>query len=178
MLRRPSELDRGLILADGLEDVSPENPYSQHFYKLDPFTNLPDGKVVTLEEFVGSEALQGSEFFREHLAPVDIRHVLGVDIGDEAGLKSCVRLMRGRKQAPFGEPEKAVLRLLVPHLCRGLGILERLLSVESERSLLAGAVSELAVACILLDQGGRMENRGWPARSRFPAVRENRRWHW
>jgi DNA-binding CsgD family transcriptional regulator/PAS domain-containing protein len=155
ILRRPSEFDKGTILADGLgnnDPIATDNPYSDYFYKLDPFVNLPEGRVVTLEEFVDAEALLNSEFYLHYLAPANVHHILGVDVRDESGNSASMRLMRSATAEKFSDSNKLACELLVPHLRQALRLYSRLLSTESERSVYAGAVNQLSIACIIVDK--------------------------
>lgn len=159
VLRFPADLDKGIILSDGLtgtEATSPDNPYASYFYKLDPFTNLPEGQVVSLDEVVSAAALESSEFYQQLLRPQGIYHILAVDIVDPDGVSASLRLQRGQDLEAFGEAPRQLLKLLVPHLRLILRLQHQLESTESERSLFEGAVNRLSVACIILDENRRV----------------------
>ena len=159
VLRWPSELDTGLILADGMsnsEVTSPENPYSSYFYKLDPFTNLPEGTVVGLDEVVSAETLESSEFYQQLLQPHGIYHILAMDILDPEGISASLRLTRNPDQTAFGADSRQLLTLLVPHLRQILRLYNQLENTKSERSLFESAVSRLSVACIIIDENRRV----------------------
>lgn len=155
VLRRPSEMDTGLILTDGLSSVEAmrsDNPYSSFYYKLDPFTNLPEGQVVSLDQFVGADALEGSEFYQQLLKPRGIYYILAVDIREPDGISASLRLQRGPEAGAFGDEPRRLLTLLVPHLRQVLRVFKRLENTESERTLFEDAVNRLSVACIILDE--------------------------
>jgi len=156
LLRRPSEDDRGVILSDSRARSfeSAENPYTSGFYAQDPFVNLPADAVVTLDEYVGTQTLLDSEFYRVCLEPFDIFHILGVDMVLDEGTKASLRASRSRKAQPFTRPEKELCRLLTPHLKQAISIHARIERIESERTLFAGAMTQLALATIILDEKG------------------------
>jgi DNA-binding CsgD family transcriptional regulator/PAS domain-containing protein len=168
-LRPPAEGDRGVILnqlrpAEGADasvsvqladpDDWPALAYREQFFALDPFVNLPPGKVVTLRELVPDAELQRSEFYRHFLEPAGVLHILGADIGVPAAFQARLRLIRGPEESAFSERDKALCALIVPHLERAIDIHARLSRMTSERDLFAGTVEQLAVGAILLDEHG------------------------
>ena len=159
VLRWPSELDTGIILSDGLSSSvaeDPENPYNSYFYKLDPFTNLPEGQVVSLDEFVSAETLQASEFYQELLQPAGVYHILAVEIRDSSRVSASLRLYRGPDQEAFAKEVRQLLTLLVPHLRQILTLYSQLNTAASERSIFESAVNRFSVACIILDENRRV----------------------
>lgn len=156
ILRRPSETDLGVMFSTEAPLPSPSPYFAQRLYTLDPFVNLPPNKPVLLSEVVEDSILLQSEFFKLALEPFDQFHVLGVDIHEQGGLRANLRLTRGRKQPPYGSAEKELATLLVPHLCRALLTYSRISGLETERLVYAGAMTQLAVATLLLDAQRRI----------------------
>lgn len=159
VLRYPAELDSGLILSDGLaskEASEPDNPYSNHFYTMDPFVDLPEGKVVTLDEFVSAEAMEESEFYQQLLKPNGIYHILAADFRDPGGISASLRLLRGKNRGAFGSESRQALALLLPHLRQILTLYRQRDNTESERSLFERAVDQMSLACIILDEDRRV----------------------
>lgn len=171
VLRPPAEGDRGVILnqlrpeagADARLTVQLADPddwqtatYREQFFALDPFINLPPGKVVTLEELLPSAALRTSEYYRRYLEPAGVLHILGADIGAPGSFQARLRFSRGPDEKPFSAADKALCALIVPHLERAIAIHARLNRMESERDVFAGAVAQLAVGTVLLDDHGRV----------------------
>lgn len=157
VLQPPSERSRGVMLNDGgVLDVIAS--YNESLYALDPFVGLPEGQVVGLHEFVGTEALLGSDFYRLAMAPGDLWDILGADLHVADGLEARLRVSRSRAQARFGAAERQLCTAILPHLQRAIRIHARINRIESERTLYAGAMAQLAVATILLDEAGRVLN--------------------
>jgi len=169
-LRPPAEGDRGVILnqlrpqpgSDSTVSVQLADPnewaalaYREQFFALDPFVNLPLGKVVTLQELMPDSELLRCEYYRHYLQPIGIRHILGADIGAPDAFQARLRLGRDANETAFSEDDKAVCAMIVPHLERAIAIHARLNRVASERDLFAGAVDQLAVGTILLDEHGK-----------------------
>lgn len=168
-LRPPAVGDRGVILnqlrpqpgSDAAVSVQLADPddwevliYREQFFALDPFVNLPLGKVVTLQELMPDDELRGSEFYRQYLAPAGVEHILGADIGAPDAFQARLRLIRGPGEQAFAAADKALCGAIVPHLAQAIDIHARLNRMASERDLFAGAVEQLAVGTILLDENG------------------------
>lgn len=156
ILRRPSETDLGVMFSTNASLPTPAPYFAQRLYTLDPFVNLPPNNPVLLSEVVEDSILQQSEFFNLILKPFDIFHLLGIDIHEKGGLRANLRLTRGQKQQPYGAAEKELATLLVPHLCRALLTYSRISGLETERLVYAGAMTQLAVATLLLDAQRRI----------------------
>jgi PAS domain-containing protein len=71
-------------------------------------------------------------------------------------MQARLRFSRRRGEARFGGPERDLLAQLTPHLRRAVEIHARLNRASSERDVYAGAVSQLSVATIILDEQGRV----------------------
>lgn len=154
MLRLPSELERGVILADGLPGLDGEigdNLYSEQFYSVDPFVNIPDNITVTLDEHLDMQALVESEFYQLTMAPFGIHHIAGIELSSGADIDASLRLTRPRDKPAFDSHDRALLNGLIPHLKRALRLHSRIESVSSEKELYALAVSQLSVATFLLN---------------------------
>jgi len=169
VLRPPAEGDRGVILncqrsttGDGDEIADPSDweatHYQEQFFAIDPFTNLPPGRVVTQQELVPDEELLESEYYRNYLKPIGLFHILGVDTVEPDGMLARLRAARRPDEPPFDSSHKALFEKLLPHLRRAIQIHARLSRTESERDLYADAVDHLSVATLILDERGRVLN--------------------
>lgn len=130
--------------------------YRDQQFMLDPFVGLPRDRVMTLDEFVSTEALLASDFYRLYLVPYRSRYVLGVDVGDLAGFDARLRLSRPPESTDFAQPQRALLELLLPHLKVALSIAARLIEAETDRSLYAGTVARFAIGAITVTESGRI----------------------
>ena len=155
ILRAPSRHELGLMRTSGGETRNIET-YHDRLHALDPFVNLPEGRVVTLHEFLSTEAVLASDFYRLCLEPSGFCDVLGADLRVPGELEARFRLCRSLGSEPFGDRERRLCEALLPHLQRALRLYCRINRIESERALYAGAVDQLKVATLLLDEAGRV----------------------
>ena len=170
VLRPPTDDDQGVILncvrpdsghAPGDSSLADPNDwevsaYREQFFSLDPFVNLPLDKVVALEDILPDDELMASDYYQHYLQPIDLFRILGVDTAEPGGMLARLRVSRRRSEKPFRDREKQWLERLTPHLRRAIEIYARLNRTTSERDVYAGAVNQLSVASIILDEQGRL----------------------
>ncbi|MCU1765993.1 LuxR C-terminal-related transcriptional regulator [Pseudomonas protegens] len=156
ILRPPSAQVDGLMVNTTGSSSEVTTSYNTHFFSLDPFVDLPNRQVVTLAEFVSNDDWLQSEFYRNFLEPVGVFHILGADINTSEGAQCRLRISRGRDDQPFDQQEKELLAQFVPHLERSIKMHMKLNRIETERNLYAGAVDQMAVGTIILDETGKV----------------------
>jgi DNA-binding CsgD family transcriptional regulator len=170
VLRPPSADDQGVILncvrqeqSSHSSNVTLADPndwqvsaYREQFFSLDPFVSLPLGKVVALEDILPDKDLVTSDYYLHYLKPINLFRILGVDTSEPGGMLARLRFSRSASEARFKTTERHLLTLLTPHLSRAIEIYAKLNRMTSERDLYAGAVNQLSVASIILDEQGRM----------------------
>ncbi|ROS04943.1 DNA-binding CsgD family transcriptional regulator [Sinobacterium caligoides] len=169
ILRPPSQDINGLILnyrhspSGGNQVNNASKPkdwaitaYQQHFFALDPFTDIPCGKVITLTELMPDEELTASEFYKQYLEPAGVFHILGADTRTCDGYSARFRATRGKQESAFADIERQLLQRIMPHLCRAVEIHSKLQRTKSERDLYAGAVSQMSMGTILLNEQGEV----------------------
>ena len=170
VLRPPTADDQGVILNcvrpepnlitvdESLADPNDweVSAYREQFFSLDPFVNLPLDKVIALEDILPDKALVTSDYYLHYLKPIDLFRILGVDTAEPGGMLARLRFSRRRSEARFKARERQLLALLTPHLCRAIEIYAKLNRMASERDVYAGAVNQLSVATIILDEQGRL----------------------
>lgn len=168
-LRPPANDDAGLLLnyrrpepgsapTFDLADPSdwPASAYREYFFALDPFVNLPDGKVVTLAELLPAEKMAASEYYSQYLKPAGVFHIIGADTREPGGSVANLRVCRGQPEAEFDQRDRQLINMLMPHLKRAIQLHTHIKHTESERDLYSNAVDKLAVGTVILDQRGRL----------------------
>jgi DNA-binding CsgD family transcriptional regulator len=130
--------------------------YARHYFALDPFVQLPLGRVVTLDQVVSPDILEGSEFYRDYLVPHDAVYHLGVDLRAGAHHHVRLRVCRPRRAGPFGPSDRALCELLVPHLQAAVDAHSEFELTRTERSVYAQAMDHLTMATLILDHQGRI----------------------
>ena len=170
VLRPPSADDQGVILNCVRQDQDLDNDketladpndwevsaYREQFFSLDPFVSLPLDKVIALEDILPDKELVTSDYYLHYLKPINLFRILGVDTSEPGGMLARLRFSRRASEARFKTTERQLLTLLTPHLSRAIEIYAKLNRMTSERDLYAGAVNQLSVASIILDEQGRM----------------------
>jgi len=130
--------------------------YYQRFMALDPFVQLPEGRAVTMHDFVNPAELERSEYFREWLMPLDTVYAIGVDLRDKARYHARLRICRPREAGNFTREDCGFVESFVPHLKTAIQLFSELDAVRSERSFYAEAMDQLTLATIVLDENCRI----------------------
>ena len=170
VLRPPSADDEGVILNCVRQDENVDNShvtladpndwevsaYREQFFSLDPFVSLPLDKVIALEDILPDKDLVTSDYYLHYLKPINLFRILGVDTSEPGGMLARLRFSRRASEPRFKATERQLLTLLTPHLSRAIEMYAKLNRMTSERDLYAGAVNQLSVASIILDEQGRM----------------------
>lgn len=172
VLRPPAPGDRGVILncvrpPDGAGDTARPladpgdwevTAYREQFFSLDPFINLPLDQVIALEDILPDTELMASDYYLHYLEPIGLFRILGVDTGEPSGLLARMRISRRRDEPAFSSRDRELLENLTPHLRQATRIYASLHRMASERDIYAGAVDQLSVATIILDEKARLLN--------------------
>ena len=151
---RPEPGDSGDTLAD--PDDWQAASYQEEFFSLDPFVNLPRDQIIALEDVLPDIELENSDYYRHYLKPVGLFHILGVDTAEPGGMLARLRFSRRKDEPRFSTEERSLLERVTPHLRRAIQIYATINRTTSERDVYAGAVSQLAVASIILDEQARV----------------------
>ncbi|MFP5306119.1 MAG: helix-turn-helix transcriptional regulator [Gammaproteobacteria bacterium] len=153
ILRPPSPQSDGVILNTDTIDAEGARSYQTHFFALDPFVGLPDGEIVSPQDLLGARWSE-TALYREYLRPFDVEHLVGADITTADGIECRFRVSRGRDMRPFDAEDRALCRLLLPHLRRAIQLHARLDGLECERQLFAGVVNRLQLGIVGFARSG------------------------
>ncbi len=158
LILRPATVNQpALIIGARLGAVfaAHSSPYTSHAqFALDPFVNLPTDRVMTIEEFLGREQWQKSEFNLKFVKPRGIGPILGADVRTSNGIECRFRICRLESGKPYSEADRAYCQALLPHIKRAVHIHSRFETIESERKLFVSAVDGLRVGTAILDESG------------------------
>jgi len=156
ILRPPGTNAMALIMREGDQDAQLyDYVYTQFpILLLDPFAGLPPDRTVTLDEIVDPEEYVKGEFFRQYVAPRQVRYVLGADIHGEQGREFRLRFTRPPEAEDFSANDKALVDSLIPHFKGALNLHTRLGQMETEMKLYANVMSSMLVGSLILDGKG------------------------
>ena len=155
LVRSPASGEPGQLYSwGGTPDI--EAACARRYFALDPFVQLPEGKVVTLHELVPREQLETSELYRDFLEPLDTVYNLGVDIREEHRLHVRLRISRSARVGDFSNAERCFCQLVVDHLRAAVRTHTELDLMRAERAAYADAMDHLTLAAFFLDESGRV----------------------
>lgn len=143
------------ISYSGVQDVPDVNEfYNDNFYGIDPFVNLPLEKAFTVCDFVSEPKWLDNVFYNQFLAPMDVFHVLGVDIRASNGIDCQIRICRPQDAPKFSDAEKEFLELMVQHMKRCVELHTKQRDEQSTNQLFSSVIDRLMFGSIILDQYG------------------------
>jgi DNA-binding CsgD family transcriptional regulator len=156
LMLRPPSADLAPLMVNSAGDwpITREAEYNKHYYALDPFVDLPQDRVFTVNELIGDANWRESEFYKNFLKPLDILHALGADIRTDDGIECRLRAARPHREQPFSTADKALCAAVLPHLRRAVRLHSQLELMDSERRLYAGTVDRMLVGTVTLDETG------------------------
>ncbi len=160
-LREPLGEDGGLLfissdkLAKTLIDDH-DNPYTDQYYTSDIMSNLPWGKVVTIDELMSYDSFENTELYRICMAPIDIYHMAGIDLRLANGQRFTVRFCRPRAADNFSADDRAFMLELAPHIQRAVANGMQLIQLDSERKLFSSTISGLSIGIVTLDKRSKV----------------------
>lgn len=128
----------------GIED------YCDHLFRINPFTDLPEGKVVSQFEHLTERGFKQSAFYRDYLQFEDTSHILGFDLRT-GGFLTQIRITRTAGGAPYSIDERERCERIIPHIRQAMDIYQRLENSRSEHEVYSGAVEQFALGAIILD---------------------------
>lgn len=158
MLRPPTPDRRWLVVFSGeaRPDIVPS--YETFFYATDPFMNLPPNRMLMVGELIDEDEWLNSAIHREFLRPLDVRHYMGADLQSGSDVLCRLRVSRSAQASAFGERERAICELLLPHLERAVQARALRDNVDAERRVYAGTLERLAVGALTLDRQAQVLN--------------------
>ncbi len=163
-MREPQGDDGGLLFVSSenlqktfVDDRS--NPYTDRYYTSNLMTNLPWGKVVSLDECIPYKSLEQTDLYRFCMEPVGIHHMLGVDLRNANGQRFSVRFCRPRDADNFLHGERDFLELIANHIQRAVANGMQLIQLDKERKLYSSTFAKQSVGIVTLDERGKIVTR-------------------
>ncbi len=156
LIMRPAAADRAsLMVSEGPTEARFFALYNSRFFELDAFCNLPPDQVLVAAEIIGETRWLESIFYLEYLRPQGVRHIMGADLSSDNEDEECrLRIARSEDQQPFGEREKGIAQMLLPHLKQAVRLRSHMQHLDIERKLFAGTVERMRIGTVTLDERG------------------------
>lgn len=155
ILRPPTSESEGVMVNTDTVAADATESYKTRFFALDPFVGIPENEVLTPLDLVGERWTQ-TALYREYLRPLDVEHLVGADIHTADGIECRFRVARARDMPAFSASDKALCRLLLPHLRRSIQLHARLDGLECERQLFAGVVESMQLGVLSYARDGTL----------------------
>lgn len=132
--------------------------YNENFYAIDLFVNLPLNKAYTVQDFLDENEWQDNAFYKQFLAPMDVFHVLGIDICTAKNGGCQIRICRPKDAPAFTKADKEYLELMVVHMQRCVELHARRYEAQATTKLFSSVFDRLMFGSVILDQYGFVLN--------------------
>ncbi len=165
ILRTPRKGDSGMVINAEIDSEEVYNLYNEIYFAFDPFVDLPPGQVMTVDEFMPIEEYRASNYYKQYVITSGIGHIIGADICDELGNSARLRISRADGVENFGDDERQLCQMLLPHLQQAIRLHAHIARIESEKQLYAGAVDQFSMGTIILDESAQIRSSNQAAQS-------------
>ncbi len=153
ILTAPGLSTPGTMVTPGGNPKTNED-YLTTYFASDPFQGLPEGEVTSFKEFLHGQSSQEISDYMGFLDAAGGDQVLGVDLRFPSDFEARFRVTRDRTLPDFSAEDRVRFQMLVPHLRNAARLFERLQIEGVEHGVYRGAVEQLGVGTIILDQTG------------------------
>ena len=136
-------------------------------YFLHAQNKLHTGWVEQSQEFLPDEKLSASSYYNEFGIHEGLFHQCGVVITHEQTRSAVLTILRGRQAGQFGDPQRCLLRALLPHVQRATEIHYRLAAAARQQSQLETVIDHLTVAVVFVNEKGKVLFANQSARNIF-----------
>lgn len=150
----PDAQQPAIVLTPGVPEFELEG--ARRYFSLDPFVGLPEGEVVSINEFIGKERYLSSAFYQKYVSRYGIEDILGIDLLARSGFQLRMRVCCPEGRGGFSEQDRQWLGYFVPHLRAALNLYERLEIQKGEENIYDSAVEQLSIGSIMLDSAGKV----------------------
>ena len=154
ILRIPGVDDVGLMLVSGDLAVHGQLAYISYYRSLTPFSGQSVDTVFTQRDVMTDEEWVKTEYYQSSCKPQSVYHVMGADISTENDGVFRLRITRPKSAPAFGDKDRALCQMLLPHIRSAFYVRGMLGRSESMGNLYADAINRLSVATILLNDKG------------------------
>lgn len=158
VLRRPSPRTPALIIDAFTGGVQARHLDYAYYsvYSTDPFSEMPDGQVVTVDEALGTEAWESSPFYQRYVKPYNVRYILGTDLVTAGGAKCRLRISRSAERGDFGPREHAICTALLPCLKIAIDLHVQMEAQRAELGMYARAMEQLLIGVAVFNEDGTL----------------------
>jgi len=151
VIRPSTSADLGFLVCQP-KNPEVEHAYRAHFWTKDPFLELPIDRLLTIDEYLGTDNWLASDFYQRFIGQGGPCHGLGVNIVSANGTVCRLRLYRMANEPAFTDADKERLRGLLEHFSQALSLATRIERQDTQCELYEGALNRLHIGAIVLDE--------------------------
>ena len=168
--------NRGRIATSIRLDPNAKQLYDEYYVTIDPWLLsakarglLTPGSVHIGEGLVPRNKLVRSEYYSDLARPFDLTRNLAAVIRYDEGTLCSVTSFRSERSKSFGEDERGLLLLLMPHLQRAIQIHQRFSTVDAANGAAMDVLNRLSIAAFITEGDGTVVYANTAARTMVAA---------
>ena len=137
-----------------------ERAYQEYYGRQDEWFRgsagvMHAGWVGTGQMLVPDAALAKSEFYNDHLRPMDeLFHLCAGQISRDENVLGVLSVLRSRRAGRFGKEQLRLLRALLPHAQRAMQMHRKFAALRQHNELLEIALDRFATPVVFVDAAG------------------------
>jgi len=133
--------------------------YCDHFYKYDPIPDVldsvPTGTVITRAEKIPDKQFNHAEFFADFVHRWDLNDLVGTVFLHQGENTARIGVHRVKGVQQFGEEDKCMMSLLVPHLQRAFHISRYIQTIKVKNEAAENVLDQLPFGVVLVNGSGK-----------------------
>lgn len=146
--------------------------YSEHYYKLDDFSNyamhcdLPAYRQLSMHRTLGARCLSNSEWYTDFYRPLGYEHLGTVLLDDASTTRGRLSFahMREIGRSDFSATDANLVLEAGKHIERAIALQETLLQQRHTLATVMESFDQLNFGLLLLNGSGRVLEANWPAK--------------
>jgi DNA-binding CsgD family transcriptional regulator len=132
--------------------------YGSHFVKLDyqtpALTQFKIGEVKSNDHVFDMSEKRRTEFYNDFCIPQDKLHAMGALLVKDGSHTLMFAAQRGKRAGVFGEEERRLTSILVPHVTRAVQVHRKISGITVEKEWALGTLDQLRMGVILTNSTG------------------------
>lgn len=139
-------------------DPAWQSAYCDHFVNMDYLTRtwiqLEVGEVKSSDQIFNVAEERKTELYNDYLLPQDKPYVMGAFLINDEGKTLLFSAQRSMGAGEFGEDERRLTGLLVPHVTRAMQVHRKIGTLAAEKEYALVALDQLRMGVILTNRCG------------------------
>lgn len=118
--------------------------------------DIPQPRAAAISDVMPTGTFFNSQLYQQFLKPIDVRHLMSVDICRTETLMMKLSVERTEQQGMFTERERQLFEMIIPHLRRAIEFKANISQGGQFQSFYERLMDKMDIGCIVLDERGKL----------------------